>query len=39
MLDGEILRLRFPIELRILPAHLKVLSDPEFLEPESDKLP
>ena len=26
MLDGEILRLRFPIQLRILPGHLNVLS-------------
>lgn len=28
MIDGEILRLRFPIDLRILPGHLKVLSHP-----------
>lgn len=39
MLDGEILRLPFPIELRILPSHLKVLSDPKFLVPESDESP
>lgn len=29
MLDGEVLRLRFPIELAILPAHLQVLTTPE----------
>lgn len=28
MLDGEILRLPFPIELRLKPAHLKVLTAP-----------
>ncbi len=31
MLDGEILRLAFPIELRILPGHLNVLAAPENL--------
>lgn len=31
MLDGEILRLRFPIDLRILPDHLKVLTLPQNL--------
>lgn len=34
MLDGEILRLKFPIELRILPCHLKVLRGPS---PEADQ--
>lgn len=29
MLDGEILRLEFPIELRIRPEHLRVLAAPE----------
>ncbi len=32
MLDGEILQLRFPIELRILPAHLKVLTTAEAIQ-------
>jgi diacylglycerol kinase family enzyme len=31
MLDGEVLRLRFPIQLSILPAHLRVLASPEKL--------
>lgn len=31
MLDGETLRLHFPIHLRILPAHLKVLTSAEVL--------
>ncbi|MEQ1843831.1 MAG: hypothetical protein ABL994_25790, partial [Verrucomicrobiales bacterium] len=29
MVDGEILRLNFPIELRMVREHLKVLTDPE----------
>lgn len=33
MLDGEILRLKFPIDLRILPKHLKVLGDAKILTP------
>lgn len=33
MLDGEILRLKFPIDLRILPGHLKVLGDTKILAP------
>ncbi len=31
MLDGEIIRLRFPIHLRILPNHLKVLTSAEVM--------
>ncbi|MES2440257.1 MAG: diacylglycerol kinase family protein [Verrucomicrobiota bacterium] len=31
MLDGEILKLSFPIELRILPGHLKVLTQAEII--------
>jgi diacylglycerol kinase family enzyme len=31
MLDGEILRMRFPLELRILPGHLRVLTTAENL--------
>lgn len=37
MLDGEILKLRFPIDLKILPGHLRVLASPEsMVEPPSD---
>lgn len=37
MLDGEILRFKFPIDLRILPGHLKVLGDAEILKPGPDE--
>ncbi|RYD24043.1 MAG: hypothetical protein EOP88_01780 [Verrucomicrobiaceae bacterium] len=36
MLDGEILKLAFPIELRILPGHLKVLTSAATLFPEQE---
>ncbi len=32
MLDGEILRLKLPVHLRIIPGHLQVLSTPAVLE-------
>lgn len=35
MLDGEILRLKFPIELKILPLHLNVLTREEILADQS----
>jgi diacylglycerol kinase family enzyme len=31
MIDGEILRMEFPLELTVRPRHLKVLSTPEIL--------
>lgn len=34
MLDGEILKLAFPIELRILPGHLQVLTSASTILPE-----
>lgn len=34
MLDGEILKLTFPIELKILPGHLKVLTSAGTILPE-----
>lgn len=37
MLDGEIMRLSFPVKLRILPGHLKVLTSSENLRPETEK--
>lgn len=36
MLDGEILKLPFPIELRILPGHLKVLTSAATILPEEE---
>lgn len=36
MLDGEILKLAFPIELRILPGHLKVLTSAATILPEEE---
>jgi diacylglycerol kinase family enzyme len=36
MLDGEILRLPFPIRLRIKPEHLRVLTTVENIAPESE---
>ena len=33
MLDGEILEMRLPLRLRILPRHLRVLASPEALFP------
>ena len=32
MLDGEILQLRFPIEMKILPNHLNVMTTAEIVE-------
>lgn len=37
MLDGEILRLKFPIELRIIPRHLKVLRGAAPEETQEDE--
>lgn len=39
MLDGEILRLKLPIQMKILPLHLKVLTDPRFLIPATPAAP
>lgn len=37
MLDGEILRMSFPLELEIKPGHLRVLTTPENIADEEEK--